>query len=121
MAWEIRHKKQVLLDLTFSIYSAKILIGIVMGINKNSRGIPLAMFIFLPLKDAKAVHASYDGAILQDILTEWKKSMGKNKAGELFDILVTNTDNDSCEHFALTKVWSSIFLLFCMFHSWQAW
>lgn len=121
MAWEIGHKQQVLLDLTFGVCSAKILVGIAMGINKNGRGIPLAMFIFSPLKDAKAAHASYDGAILKDILTEWKKSMGKNKAGEEYEILVANTDNDTRERFALVQVWCNVFLLLCMFHSWQAW
>ena len=121
MAWKYGHKKQVLMDLTFGVNSTKCLVCIIMAIDPHSRGIPLAFIVFTPLKHALAAHASYDGAILEDLLTRFKLAMGTNDDGEDYEICVGNTDNDPRERNALTIVWSNIFLLLCLFHVWQAW
>jgi hypothetical protein len=92
-----------------------------MGINERGRGIPLVFCIFTPKKDAKAAHASYDTGIITELLTIIKTSMGKNKEGDSFNILIGNTDNDTRERAALASVFPDIGLVLCMFHTWQAW
>lgn len=109
------------MDLTFGVNSTKCLVCIIMAIDHLNRGIPLAFIIFTPLKHALAARASYDGAILEDLLSRFKLGMGTNEDGEEFDPYVGNTDNDPRERNALTVVWSNIFLLLCLFHIWQAW
>jgi hypothetical protein len=47
--------------------------------------------------------------------------MGKNKAGEAFDVAVSSTDNDTHEQFALQQNWEFILLLLWIFDIWQSW
>ncbi|KAM6493913.1 hypothetical protein JOM56_010274 [Amanita muscaria] len=84
-------------------------------------GIPVATIIFTPKKDAKAGHASYDGPLLSRVLQHWKDGMGTNSVGEHFEIKIANTDNDPRERHGLQAVWKDIFLVLCMFHTWQSW
>ena len=121
MAWKFGHKRQMLMDGTFGVCSTCVLVFFLMVIDDRNVGVPVATIMFTPKKDAKAGHASYDRPLLSELLKRWKVQMGTNVHGEEFDMRVGNTDNDTHERFALQQNWTLIFLLLCMFHSWQAW
>ncbi|KAF8168414.1 hypothetical protein B0H34DRAFT_779746 [Crassisporium funariophilum] len=112
-AWKYGHKKQVLMDLTFGVCSARTLLVILMALNKTGTGIPICFMM--------ATHSDYNGRLLTRLLNLYKAKMGRNDLGKEFDISVGNTDNDSWERKALLANWKGIFLLLCMFHVWQAW
>ena len=121
MAWKYGHKGQIIMDLTFGVCSARALLVILMVIDENNHGLPVAFFLFTARREAQATHADYDGALLQRLLHRWKVGMGKNSAGEEFSILVANTDNDHRERHALESNWPDVFLVLCLFHTYQAW
>jgi len=120
-AWKFGHQKQALMDLTFGVCSARALLAILMVIDDSGTGIPIAFMLFTARPSAKAVHADYDTAELDHLLSLFKKGMGVNECGEAFDIRIGSTDNDPRERSALTKNWSNILLLLCIFHIWQSW
>jgi len=120
LAWKHGHKQQILMDGTFGVCSAKLLVFILMVIDERGIGIPVALILFTALKHAKATHASYDGAILEELLQKWKDGMGVNEENEAFEICVGNTDNDTRERNALQGTWLSIHLILCLFHTWQS-
>ncbi|PBK84305.1 hypothetical protein ARMGADRAFT_1037233 [Armillaria gallica] len=119
--WKYGHQKQVFMDLTFGFSSSHVLLAILLAVDENKCGVPLGFLLFSARKDAKAVHADYNGELLTHLLERFKSGLGTNSHGETFDIRVGNTDNDVCERKALTENWPSIFLLLCIFHVWQAW
>ncbi|KAM6494944.1 hypothetical protein JOM56_009567, partial [Amanita muscaria] len=121
MAWSYGHQKQMILDGTFGVCSTSVLVFFLMAIDDRNVGIPVATIVFTLKKDAKAGHASYDGPLLARLLEHWKEGMGRNSAGEQFEIKIANTDNDPRERHGLQTVWKDIFLLLCMFHTWQSW
>lgn len=121
LAWKYGHKKIVLMDGTFGVCSARILLFILMAIDEANHGIPIAFMLFTAKQGHKAVHASYDGSVLQGLLSRFKIAMGTNKEGETFTIAIGMTDNDPREHHALRSVWPEIFLMLCLFHMSQAW
>ncbi|KAJ7183914.1 hypothetical protein C8R46DRAFT_1210048 [Mycena filopes] len=120
-AWRYGHKKQVLMDLTFGVCSGRVLLAILMAIDKNNHGVPIGQIIFTARKSAKAVHADYNGQLLKDVLGKYKAGLGKNAEGEEFTMEVASTDNDPRERFGLRETWLGVYLLLCMFHTWQAW
>ena len=67
------------------------------------------------------MHADYNGALLEDLLGRFNAAMGTNGAGEPFEPLVGNTDNDTRECRGLEQTWPLILLLLCLFHTWQSW
>ncbi|KAF9499182.1 hypothetical protein BDN71DRAFT_1384280, partial [Pleurotus eryngii] len=95
MAWKYVHHHQVLMDGTFSVCSSAILIFFLMAIDKYNIGILTATIIFTLKQDAKAAHASYDNAILKDVLACWKAGMGVHNS-KTIQIGLGNTDNDKC-------------------------
>ena len=121
MAWKFGHRKMMLMDGTFGVCSTCVLVFFLMVVDDRNVGVPVATIIFMPKKDAKAGHASYDGPLLCDLLQQWVNRMGTNDAGETFDLRVGMTDNDTRERFALTQIWPNSLLLLCVFHIWQAW
>ncbi|KAJ7438106.1 hypothetical protein B0H11DRAFT_1612261, partial [Mycena galericulata] len=121
LAWKYGHKRQVLMDLTFGICSGRVLLTLLMAIDENNHGVPIGAFLFSAKPQAKAVHADYNGPLLEKLSGEWKLGMWKNEAGEEVDIAVGSTDNDARERHALQATWRLILLLLCMFHVWQAW
>jgi hypothetical protein len=121
MAWRHGHKKLLLLDGTFGINSARSLLFIGMAINNENKGIPIVFFHFTARKTSAATHGDYDGPLLQDLLSRWKQAMGRNDAGEDFEIKVVFTDNDTRERNALSAVFPGALLLLCRFHTAQAW
>ncbi|KAJ7153245.1 hypothetical protein C8R46DRAFT_830330, partial [Mycena filopes] len=121
LAWKFGHRRQVLMDLTFGVCNGRALLAIMMGLDDENKGLPLAFMLFTAKKDTKAVHADYNKVLLEGQLRLWKEEMGMNDAGELFEPLVASTDNDPRERHGLRENWASIILLLCLFHIWQAW
>ena len=67
MAWLYGHKKQILMDLTFGVCSAHCSLLIIMVIDDQGVGIPITFITFTTQKSAKAAHAGYNGALLEDL------------------------------------------------------
>ncbi|KAJ7763028.1 hypothetical protein B0H16DRAFT_1661803 [Mycena metata] len=121
LAWKYGHRRQVLMDLTFGVCNGRALLAIVMAIDDENKGLPLAFMMFTAKKETKAVHADDDKVLLEGLLKLWKTDMGTNAAGEEFESFVGSTDNDPRERHGLRKNWTAIILLLCLFHVWQAW
>lgn len=94
VAWKFGHKKQILMDLTFGVCNGRALLALLMVIDDQNKGLPVASILFTAKKTAKAVHADYDSKLLEDVLGKFKTSMGRNAAGEAFEPAVGGTDND---------------------------
>lgn len=107
------------MDLTFNTSSARTLLAILMGVDKQQHGIPIVFIMFTAKKDAKAVHADYNKELLKKLLGIYKEKMGRNAAGQQINFCVVITDNDLWECFALTAHWDA-FAMLCMFHTWQS-
>lgn len=82
-AWKYAHRSQIIVDGTFGISSSKLLLFIVMGIDEEKRGVPLAFLLFSARADAKQSSSSYDSALLKRLLQMWTREMGSRK-GEVF-------------------------------------
>ncbi|KAJ7656078.1 hypothetical protein DFH06DRAFT_1328908 [Mycena polygramma] len=121
LAWRYGHNRQGIMDLTFGFCSGRALLPILMVLDENKKGLPIAFFIFTAKKEAKAVHADYNSELITELLEEFKVGMGTNEAGETFNLHCAITDNDPRERTGLQYNWEAIILLLCMFHSWQAW
>ncbi|KAJ7483905.1 hypothetical protein B0H11DRAFT_1722928, partial [Mycena galericulata] len=121
LAWRYGHKKQVLMDLTFGICSGRVLLAILLAIDDENHGVPIAAILFSARKTANAVHADYNKQLLKAVLAQWKAGMGTNSAGEEFEMTVASTDNDPRERYGLQQNWALAYLLLCIFHTWQAW
>ncbi|KLO11763.1 hypothetical protein SCHPADRAFT_830505 [Schizopora paradoxa] len=119
-AWKYTHKKQLLLDGTFGVVSSRMLLFIPMGVDENSKGLPLAFFLFSAPGGTKATHGAYDTTIIRDLLTRWRDHLGVRNR-EAFEPYVAITDCDTRERSALLAVWPSIWLLLCKFHLRQCW
>ncbi|KAJ7938246.1 hypothetical protein B0H13DRAFT_1550355, partial [Mycena leptocephala] len=121
LAWKFGHKRLMLMDLTFGFCNGRALLALLMVIDDQGKGLPVAEILFAAKKQAKAVHTDYDKVILDKLLGLWKTGMGENEKGEEFMLFVGLTDNDPRERFALDKRFRGILLLLCIFHVWQAW
>ncbi|KAJ3523870.1 hypothetical protein NM688_g8655 [Phlebia brevispora] len=119
-AWQYAHHSQIILDGTFGICNKKMLLFIVMGVDEANRGVPLAFFLFSAPHDNQHTSAGYNTEVLERMLTEWKKAMGK-RGDEEFDVWVAITDTDLMERGALLRVFPRIWLLICQFHIRQSW
>ncbi|TRM61181.1 hypothetical protein BD626DRAFT_406215 [Schizophyllum amplum] len=120
-AWRFGHKNLVLTDLTFGFCSARALLAILMVIDKEGRGIPIAFIMFTARKYVKAVHADYDTEVLSRLYGLFKSKLGKNSAGDEIEFTAAITDMDPRERHALRHHWPDSFLLICIFHVRQAW
>ncbi|KAF7307997.1 hypothetical protein MKEN_01161400 [Mycena kentingensis (nom. inval.)] len=121
LAWRYGHKRHMLVDLTFGFCSGRLLLLVLMALDDNGRGIPVSLIIFSAKQHTKAVHSDYNTTLLTDVIREYKEAMGRNAAGEAFEVTVGTTDNDTRERNALRAIFPGILLLLCMFHVWQAW
>lgn len=119
-AWVYGNKKQLILDGTFGVSKAKVLLFIAMAIDNNGKGIPLAFFLFSAPSENKHTPAGYDTSILTKLLKIWKNSL-EAEVGNDFSCLVAITDTDTKERKALTLTFSDIYLLICRFHIRQSW
>lgn len=119
-AWEIAHRFITLLDGTFGVCSAKLLLFILMGIDKRNRGIPLAFLLFSAPSNNKTTSSGYDHEILRKLLESWKCSLG-TRNGESFAPAVIITDTDAKERKAGAIVFPQTSFLLCGFHVRQSW
>ena len=119
-AWKYSHEKQVILDGTFGICNARILLFIALGIDEQNKGVPLTFLMFSAPSGSRATHASYDMDILIELLNQWRSSLGL-KNGIAFCPKVAITDTNTKERGALVAVWPNICLLLCKFHLRQCW
>jgi len=77
-AWKFGYWKQVLMNLIFGVCSAHALLAILMVIDDSGIGITIAFMMFTARPSTKAVHADYDTAELDRLLSLFKKGMGLN-------------------------------------------
>ncbi|KAJ7926377.1 hypothetical protein B0H13DRAFT_1599629, partial [Mycena leptocephala] len=120
-AWKFGHGKQMLMDLTFCVCNGRALLAILMILDDQNKGLPIAFILFTAKKDTKAVHADYDKVLLTEQLGFFKVGMGKNEAGEAFEPAAIGTDYDPRERHGCRSTWLKVLLLLCIFHIWQAW
>ncbi|KAJ6479681.1 hypothetical protein C8R45DRAFT_872726, partial [Mycena sanguinolenta] len=121
LAWKYGHGQQMLMDLTFGVCNGRALLAILMVLDDERKGLPVALLMFTAKKQTKAVHADYDKVLLEEQLKLFKDGMGKNDAGEEFEMTVASTNNDPRERHGLRANWPAVILLLCLFHIWQAW
>jgi AraC-like DNA-binding protein len=119
-AWKYGHGSQVILDGTFGVCDKRVLLFIVMGLDENRKGVPLAFLFFSAPSGNRHTAAGYNTEIIAHLLQEWQKSMGVRN-GEAFEPLVAITDTDLKERGALVLVFPRIWLLICKFHIRQSW
>ena len=79
-AWKYGHKKQILMDLTFGVCSARALLLILMAINDIGTGIPICFIMFTARDTAMATHADYNKVLLNRLLRIFKEKMGRNES-----------------------------------------
>jgi hypothetical protein len=119
-AWKYVHHSQLVLDGTFGICSARLLLFIALRKDEDGKGVPVAFFLFSAPTGNKATHAGYNTEILRELLSHWKGTMGSkpsvNVCLETFMPYVAITDTDTKERGALLAVWPEICLLLCRFH-----
>ncbi|KAK7051223.1 hypothetical protein VNI00_004723 [Paramarasmius palmivorus] len=139
-AWEHVHHSQLLLDGTFGVCSSKLLLFIALGIDKEKKGEPVAIFLFSAPTGSKATHAGYDSSILRTVLSMWKDHLtwyrfrmtrpvitirDGEEASRIqmpyFTPYSVITNTDTKERKALLLVWPEIILLLCKFHVRQSW
>jgi hypothetical protein len=70
-AWKYGHEKQIILDGTFGICNSRMLLFIVMAIDENRKGIPIAFLMFSAPTGNKQSSAGYDTGILTKLLRKW--------------------------------------------------
>ena len=119
-AWRYCHKQQLLLDGTFGLCTARVLLWIAMGVDELGSGIPVALFLFSAPTGNKATHAGYNTSILAELLGTWRRKLGEIN-GQPFTPYTAMTDTDLKERGALITVWPDIILLLCRFHVRQCW
>jgi hypothetical protein len=119
-SWEIAHRYITLLDGTFGVCSLKLLLFILMGIDKRNRGVPLAFLLFSAPSNNKTTSSGYDHEIIRKLLQQWKDSLGIRN-GESFAPAVIITDTDAKERKAGAIVFPETSFLLCGFHVRQSW
>jgi hypothetical protein len=123
-AWRYGHGKQLMVDGTFGICNRRILLFIVMVIDENNHGIPVAFFFFSAPETNRMTSSGYDTAILVKLMTSWRSRVseyGRQYGYQPFEPAVAITDTDIKERKALVTVWPNIQLLLCKFHLLQCW
>jgi hypothetical protein len=119
-AWKYGHESQIILDGTFGVCDRKILLFIVMGVDENKKGVPLAFLLFSAPSGNQHTAAGYNTEVIVKLMEEWKKSLGMWN-GKAFEAWVAITDTDLMERGALLIVFPRIWLLICKFHIRQSW
>jgi hypothetical protein len=120
-AWKYAHQSQIVLDGTFGVCDKRLLLFILMGIDENRRGVPLAFLFFSAPSGNQQTSSGYDTAILTKLLQQWKAMLKHFRSSKPFSPLVGITDTDLKERGALLAVFAGIILLICKFHLRQSW
>ncbi|KAJ7777944.1 hypothetical protein DFH07DRAFT_691665, partial [Mycena maculata] len=125
-AWKYGHESQIILDGTFGVCDSRLLLFIVMVIDENKKGIPVAFLLFSAPTGNKQSSSGYDTAILAKLLQTWKDTLTRcgHQYGfprTIFNPFTAITDTDLKERGALLVVIPTIWLLICRFHLRQSW
>ncbi|KAJ7237959.1 hypothetical protein C8J57DRAFT_1246702 [Mycena rebaudengoi] len=125
-AWKYGHNKQIILDGTSGVCDSRLLVFIVMVVDENKKGIPVAFLLFSAPTGNKQSSAGYNTTIIAKLLAAWRDSLTKcgsryGFAGVVFGPLTAITDTDMKERGALIIVFTTIWLLICRFHLRQSW
>ncbi|KAJ3925474.1 MAG: hypothetical protein NXY57DRAFT_880635, partial [Lentinula lateritia] len=120
-AHKYAHHSQLILDGTFGVCSAQLLLFIALAVDENNKGVPIALFLFSTETGAKATHASYNTAILEKLIQAWKLPPSRNQIWIIRTLLCNYRHMDTKEHSALVRIWPQIILLICKFHLRQCW
>jgi hypothetical protein len=125
-AWKYGYENQIILDGTFGVCDSRLLLFIVMAIDENRKGIPVAFLMFSAPTGNKQSSSGYDTGILTKLLGAWKEAVTKcgekhSFPGVIFCPFTCITDADLKERGALLAVFPSIWLLICRFHLRQSW
>ncbi|KAJ7163718.1 hypothetical protein C8R46DRAFT_998727 [Mycena filopes] len=125
-AWRYGHDSQIILDGTFGVCDSRLLLFIVMAVDENRKGVPVAFLLFSAPGGNKQTSSGYDTKILTKLLGKWSESL--NKCGHLYGFpgvifrpLSAITDTDLKERGALIIIFPDIWLLICRFHLRQSW
>ncbi|KAF9029036.1 hypothetical protein BDZ89DRAFT_1133294 [Hymenopellis radicata] len=100
-AWKYGHGKQLIMDGTFGICNRKVLLFVLMGVDEENKGVPLAFLFFSAPSGNKHTAAGYDSEVLARLLEKWKQSLE--------------------ERIALLRVFPDIILLICRVHLRRSW
>ncbi|KZV89638.1 hypothetical protein EXIGLDRAFT_139730 [Exidia glandulosa HHB12029] len=119
-AWRYAHGRQLILDGTFGVCNARILVFIAMAIDEENKGVPIAFLLFSAPAGNKLSSSGYDTAILTRLLVAWNRALG-TRNGEAFKPRVAMTDTDFKERAALLVPWPELWELICRFHLRQCW
>ncbi|KAJ7936975.1 hypothetical protein B0H13DRAFT_2431003 [Mycena leptocephala] len=125
-AWKYGHENQIILDGTFGICDSRLLLFIVIVIDKNGKGVPVAFLMFSAPTGNKQSSSGYNTEILTKLIRTWKESLTGCASRHGFPSVVfcpctCITDTDLKERGALFAVFPSIWLLICRFHLRQSW
>ncbi|KAJ7610601.1 hypothetical protein DFH06DRAFT_1016591 [Mycena polygramma] len=125
-AWKYGYENQIILDGTFGICDSRLLLFIVMVVDENRKGIPVAFLMFSAPTGNNQSSSGYNTEILTKLIGEWKNSLTKcahrhGFPGVVFCPHTCITDTDLKERGALFAVFPSIWLLICRFHLRQCW
>ncbi|KAJ7802938.1 hypothetical protein B0H14DRAFT_3092112 [Mycena olivaceomarginata] len=102
-AWRYGHELQIILDGTFGVCESRLLLFIVMAVDENRKGVPIAFLLFSAPTGNRQSSSSYNTALLTKLLKKWSESLNKSAhlyghAGVLFKPLSAITDTDLKEH-----------------------
>lgn len=75
LAWKYGHHNLILLDGTFGISKQKVLLFVVLALDSNRKGVPIAMIHFSAPTGNRQTAAGYDTRILTRLLKEWKDAL----------------------------------------------
>jgi hypothetical protein len=76
LAWSFGHENILLLDGTFGVCNRKILLFILMILDQQKQGVPIAYFIFSPPSHNKCVSSGYDHKILEMFFQKFVIALG---------------------------------------------
>jgi hypothetical protein len=119
-SWTYGHRSQIILDGTFGVCDKKILLFIMMAIDENRKGVPLAFLFFSAPSRNQHMAGGYNTEVIAKLLQKWKGSLGTHN-GEEFAAAVAIMDTNLKEQAALACVFPQIWLLICKFHLRQSW
>ncbi|KAJ7679886.1 hypothetical protein B0H17DRAFT_1138902 [Mycena rosella] len=74
-AWKYGHENQIMLDGTFGICDSRLLLFIVMVIDENRRGVPVAFLMFSAPTGKKQSSSGYNTEILTKLICAWKEDL----------------------------------------------
>ncbi|CAK5279235.1 unnamed protein product [Mycena citricolor] len=120
-AWKHGHRDQIILDGTFGVSDRRLLLFIIMVVDDERKGIPVAFLFFSAPTGNKQSSAGYNTDILTKLLSAWKNDLKQYKPGQEFEPVSAITDTDMKERAALLNVFLDIVLLICRFHLRQSW